>query len=130
MKIAMTVWGNRISPVFESARTLLVAEIHQAEIVNRHLETFKAGLFSRFTDLLVELEIEVLICGALSLEPALLLDTSGIKIIPFMTGEAEMVLSLYVKGKDLADFTMPGCPRHRCCGTNRCANGQQRIRWC
>ncbi len=130
MKIAMTVWGNRISPVFESARTLLVAEIHQTEIVNRQLETFKAGLFSRFTDLLLEFKIEVLICGALSLEPAILLDTSGVKVIPFMTGEAELVLSLYAKGKDLADFTMPGCPRNKCCGTNRCAADQQRIRCC
>jgi len=130
MNIAMTVWGHRISPVFESARTLLVAEIHQAEIVNRQLETFTAGLFGSFTDLLVELEIEVLICGALSLEPAILLDTSGVKVIPFITGEAEEVLSLYVQGKDLADFIMPGCPRNKCCGTNRCATVQRRIRWC
>lgn len=130
MKLGITVWGNRISPVFDAAQTLLVAEIRQDEVVGRQIEMFQAGLFSRFIDLLAELEIEVLICGALSHGPAALLDAAEIQVIPFMTGEVEPILSLYAKGVDLVDFTMPGCPRNRCCGTNRCATGQQRIRWC
>lgn len=130
MKLGITVWGNRISPVFDAAQTLLVAEIRQDEVVGRQIEMFQAGLSSRFIDLLAELEIQVLICGALSHGPAALLDAAGVQVIPFMTGEVEKILSLYAKGVDLADFTMPGCPRNKCCGTNRCATGQQRIRWC
>ena len=128
MKIAITVWGNRISPVFDSAQALLVAEIRQTEVVNRQIELFKAGVFSRFIELLTELEVQVLICGALSDEPAAMLAANEIEVIPFITGRAEVVLSLYVKGMDLADFTMPGCPRNRCCGTNHCSAGANRIR--
>lgn len=128
MKIAITVWGNRISPVFDSAQTLLVAEIRQKEVVKRQIELFQAGVFSRFIELLTELKIQVLICGALSHEPAAMLAANEIEVIPFITGKVEVVLSLYVKGMDLADFTMPGCPRNRCCGTNHCPAGANRIR--
>jgi len=127
MKIAMTVWGNRISPVFDSAQTLLVAEIYQAEVISRQIELFEAGLFSHLIELLAELEVRVLICGALSDEPATMLAASEIEVIPFITGEAEAVLSLYVKGMDLNDFIMPGCPRNRCCGTRHCPAGDYRL---
>ena len=128
MKIAITVWGNRISPVFDSAQTLLVAEILRSEVINRQIELFQAGLFSRFIELLAELEVEVLICGALSDEPAAMLAASDIEVIPFITGEAEAVLSLYVKGMDLIDFVMPGCPRNKCCGKRYCSVGEHWIR--
>ncbi|MCK5515275.1 MAG: NifB/NifX family molybdenum-iron cluster-binding protein [Desulfobulbaceae bacterium] len=128
MKIAITVWGNRISPVFDSAQTLLVAEVRETEVINRQIELFQAGVFSRFIELLAELEVQVLICGALSDEPAAMLAANEIEVIPFVTGKAEAVLSLYVRGMDLADFTMPGCPRNRCCGTNHCPARENRTR--
>jgi len=130
MKVGITVWGNRISPVFDSAQTLLIADIDQEKVVGQQLEMFQPGAFGRFVDMLAELDVEVLICGALSRGPAALLDAAGVRVISFMTGEVETILSLYAKGMDLADFTMPGCPRNRCCRTNRCASGHQRIRWC
>jgi len=127
MKVAITVWGDRISPVFDSAQTLLIAEVNQTEIINRQIEKFQVGLLSRLISLLEELDVEVLICGALSDESAILLDASAVEVIPFITGRVELVLSLYAKGMDLVDFTMPGCPRNRCCRMKRCENGQQRI---
>jgi len=126
MKIAITVWGNRISPVFDSAQTLLVAEICRDEVVSRQIEVFQAGLFSPFMELLADLEVRVLICGALSVEPAAMLEANGIEVIPFIAGDAEVVLSFYVKGMDLVDFLMPGCPRNRCCGTGRCVAGERK----
>ncbi len=45
MKLGITVWGNRISPVFDVAQTLLVAEIRQDEVVGRQIEMFQAVLF-------------------------------------------------------------------------------------
>jgi predicted Fe-Mo cluster-binding NifX family protein len=128
MKVAITVWGNRISPVFDSAQTLLITEISKSKIVDRQIEKIQAGLVCRMIDLLEKLRVEVLICGALSAWPAVLFETHGIELVPFIAGDAEMVLSLYAEGKDLAEFIMPGCPRHRCCRGRRCAPGHQRIR--
>ncbi|WP_457577595.1 NifB/NifX family molybdenum-iron cluster-binding protein [Desulfomarina sp.] len=127
MKVAITVWGNRISPVFDSARTLLIAEVEGDEIIDRRVERMDTTLFSRVLELLESLDVDVLICGALSMGTAALFDAIRIEVIPFLTGDAEEILSLYVDGEDLADFTMPGCPRRRCCRGRRCSPGQQRI---
>jgi predicted Fe-Mo cluster-binding NifX family protein len=127
MKVAITIWGNRISPVFDSAQTLLIVEVEGDEIVDRRIERIDGTLFSRVLELLESLEIDVLICGALSMGTAALLEAVRMEVIPFITGDAEEILSHYVDGGDLADFTMPGCPRRRCCRGRRCSPGQRGI---
>ncbi len=127
MKVAITVWGNRISPVFDSARTLLIAEVEGSKIVDRRIERMNSTLFIRALELLKSLSVDVLICGALSTGTVALFEAVRIEIIPFIAGDAEKILSLYVDGEDLADFTMPGCPRRRCCRSRRCTPGRQGI---
>lgn len=127
MKVAITVWGNRISPVFDAAQTLLVADIRRNEIMSRQIEMFQAGVVSHFIELLADLDVQVLICGALSGESAAMLEANDIEVISFITGEAEVILSLFVKGMDLDDFIMPGCPRNGCCRMRQCAAGKGRV---
>ncbi len=115
MTVAITVWGNRISPVFDSAQTLLVAEIRDKRVVERKIQRFQATMFSRCLNLLQELDVRVLICGALCEGPVRLLECRGIEVIPFVTGEAEKILQCYVQGKDLQGYAMPGCGHARCC---------------
>ncbi len=40
MKAALTAWEKRISPVFDSAHTLLIAEIENGEVRDKHYEPF------------------------------------------------------------------------------------------
>lgn len=40
MKIALTIWGNRISPVFESAQNLLIVRIENQKVIDKAYETF------------------------------------------------------------------------------------------
>ncbi|TKB24015.1 dinitrogenase iron-molybdenum cofactor biosynthesis domain-containing protein [Desulfopila sp. IMCC35006] len=115
MNVAITVWGNRISPVFDSAQTLLVAEIREKQIVDRKIQRFQATMFSRCLGLLQELDVRVLICGALCEGPVRLLEFHGVEVIPFVTGEVEEILACFVEGKDLKKFAMPGCGHARCC---------------
>lgn len=116
MNVAITLWENRISPVFDSAQTLLIAEIREARVVDRKIRVFHAGMFDRFIELLHNLEVRVLICGALCAGQANTLEALGVTIISFIAGDAEKVLEQYVRGDDLADFAMPGCRWRRCCG--------------
>ncbi len=115
MNIAITVWGNRISPVFDSAQTLLVVEIREDQVVDRRVQSFQATRFDSCLKLLGELDIRVLICGALCEGPVRLLEAHDIEVIPFITGEAEEILECYVQGQDLSEFAMPGCGHGRCC---------------
>lgn len=115
MNVAITIWENRISPVFDSAETLLIAETREAEIVGRRIRVFQAGMFDRFVQLLNELDVQVLICGALCAGPAHVLESQGITVISFIAGDVEQVLERYMNGSDLAEFAMPGCRWRRCC---------------
>jgi predicted Fe-Mo cluster-binding NifX family protein len=119
MNVAITVWGNRISPVFDSAQTLLIAEIRGDQVVDRKLHLFQAAMFDRCLRLLKELEVCVLICGALCEGPARMLESHNIEVIAFITGEAEEILESFVQGQDLKKFTMPGCGHGRCCRTRK-----------
>ncbi len=120
MHVAITVWGNRISPVFDAAQTLLIAEIRDNKILDRKITGFQADIFNGVIRLFEELDVQVLICGALCEGPVRLLESQGIEVIPFMTGEAEKVLEMYVNGKDLTEYAMPGCgcTHRRCCRVN------------
>jgi hypothetical protein len=42
MNIAITIWGNRISPVFDASKTLLIVKIDNGEIVDQVIIDFQA----------------------------------------------------------------------------------------
>jgi len=110
MKVALTAWEGRISPVFDSARTLLIAEIKNGEIVDRRFEPFIPDMFSRLSGTLEKLGVDVLICGAISQIPARIVETSSVRLIPFISGQVEEVLTAYANGVQIVPaFSMPGC---------------------
>ncbi len=115
MKIAVTAWENRISPVFDAASRFLIADIQGREIIDRQVVPFNPAMDSHIIAFLTGFNIQVLICGAISRTPATLIESSGILLIPFITGNIEMVLHSYAKGADIMpEFLMPGCGK-TCC---------------
>ncbi len=113
MKVAITVWEDRISPVFDASRRLLIAEIENARITDRSYVLFDSELPSSLAKTLAKLDVPVLICGAVSQVPANVISAGGITLIPFIAGEVERVLEVYAKGNSLEPtFVMPGC--HGC----------------
>lgn len=110
MKVAITVWEDRISPVFDSSRKLLIAEIKDTRITNRSHVLFDPEFPSSLAKTLGALEVPVLICGAVSQMPANVLTAGGIDLVPFITGQVEHVLNVYAQGLPLEPaFAMPGC---------------------
>jgi predicted Fe-Mo cluster-binding NifX family protein len=110
MRVAVTVWEDRISPVFDASRRLLIAEIENEQITNRSFVFFNPDLPSNLTKTLAELDVPVLICGAVSQVPANIIAADGIRLIPFIAGEVDRVLEVYAKGNSLVPtFVMPGC---------------------
>lgn len=110
MKVALAVWENRISPLLDTARTLLIAELDQGVVVSTRQEMLRG---ENVQDLLVLLEasgVETLVCGAVSRRFATWLSASGLKLLPFISGEVEEVLEALLQDR-LSDpsFAMPGC---------------------
>jgi len=114
--IAVTVWGQRISPVFDSARTLLLAEIDGATVVATAYLAFDPEQTLELVRMLRAQQVVLVICGAVSEQPAALLEAAGIELIPFVAGEVHRVLERYLQGLPLgSEFGMPGCGRSFCC---------------
>lgn len=109
MKLALTVWENRISPVFDCAQTVLIVDITGDMAKDKYLEPFRdESPFSRATKL-SELGVNVLVCGAVSDSFANVIETYGIKIISFVAGRVDEVLDAYLTGGlHNARFRMPG----------------------
>lgn len=114
MKIALTVWEDRISPVFDVADALMIADIGEGAVKHMSLLKMEAVGLSRLVDMLKRRKISVLICGAISEIPANILTAAGIRLIPFVSGKIDPILDAMAKGKAIMPaFAMPGVRRHR-----------------
>jgi predicted Fe-Mo cluster-binding NifX family protein len=110
MKIAVTVWEDRISPVFDASRRLLIVDIKNTRIGERSVLVFDPEQPSRLVKILAKLDVRVLICGAVSQLPATIIDAADITLIPFITGRVDRVLEAFARGESLEPaFLMPGC---------------------
>lgn len=110
IKVAVTVWEERISPVFDASRRLLIAKIENARVTDRSYVFFDPGWPADMVKTLAMLDVPVLICGAVSQAPATTIVAGGITLIPFIAGEVDRVLEAYAKGDSLAPtYVMPGC---------------------
>jgi predicted Fe-Mo cluster-binding NifX family protein len=110
MRLAIPVWNGRVSPVFDTAARMLVVEVEQAGEQSRREEALSDSLPTWRVRRLVDLGVEVLICGAVSRPLAALLGGAGIRIVPWTAGPIEDVLHAYLAGGlPHPRWTMPGC---------------------
>jgi predicted Fe-Mo cluster-binding NifX family protein len=126
MKVAVSAWEGRVSPVFDTARHIRCFDVDggvgrlagEAELPSDEPQSKLKKL--------KELGVSVLICGAISRPLAMTFSASGIQLVPFLAGEVEEVVQAFAEGRlEGACFHMPGC-----CGRVRRRRGWQcRGRW-
>lgn len=108
--IAIPVLQGRISPVLDTATRLLVATCRRGrETARREIilcPTAPEGLARG----LAELNVDVLLCAALSEPLRQALHREGVRVRPHLCGEIESVLRAFRCGQLGRDeFRMPGC---------------------
>jgi len=109
MIVALTAWENRISPVFDESRSLLVAHIHDGKVVKCFFEHFNPSIRWHLIEMLNVLKIDVLICGAISEVSLKIIESTDIKVIPFIGGKIDEILELFIKKNQIPpDIIMPG----------------------
>jgi predicted Fe-Mo cluster-binding NifX family protein len=114
MKIAIPIWEDKISPVFDTALRLLVVEVKDKKEVSRFVYYIGDEDLMRRCQHISTLNIDILICGAVSYPFLQMLQSSGLKVIQQISGRAEEVLKAYLKGNIYnKKFLMPGCKRYR-----------------
>lgn len=126
MKIAFAHWDNRIAPVFDTARQIIVVDTESGHCVREVQEALTEDLPVRKVLRLVELGIGTLICGAISRPMYELVNAYGIQVIPFVAGDLGEVIRVWLSGNlDSETFIMPGCGGRR---GRRFMMGQERIK--
>lgn len=126
MNVAIPVWGYYVSTVFDFCNQLLVVDIASGQIKDRKTLSLANNTVAGKSARLKELDISVLLCGAISRASYRMIEASGITIIPFLRGTSDEVLEAYLSGRLLdRRFVLPGCHssgwynrgrgmRHRC----------------
>ncbi len=128
MKVGLTIWQGRISPVLDVARRLLLVEVVDGQVKDRREEPLSGTFPAAQADCLAALAPQVLICGAISQPMAALLAGLPIQIVPFIAGETETVIQAWLDGSLSSQrLAMPGsCHRGRRrfgCGLGRGRGG-------
>jgi len=124
MRIAAAHWHGRISPVFDVASTLLVLDVAGEQILRRETASLVSRDPFRRTAEVAGLGVQVLLCGALSeaLERALV--GAGIRVISFVCGDLETVISAFLRAQLTGvRFWMPGYQGRR--GRHRRRGGRR-----
>ena len=138
MKIGIPTYNGRVSPVLDTSERLLVlfsgADASQAELRE---ESLPEGPLGRRVSAIAALELDLLVCGALSREMADLLADAGVTCRAWVSGPTDEVLRAVLARKlDDPRFDMPGrCRRRRargganaCDSAGRCKAGRGRNR--
>lgn len=114
MRIAVSSWQGRISPVFDVARNLLLVDVDGGrDLVRSERRLGRADPLARARQV-AELGTDVLICGAVSWTQEMALISAGVRVVSQTCGPIEDVLKAFLRGQLTGNaFLMPGCRGRR-----------------
>lgn len=110
MKAAFSISENRIAPVFDTCERIHLIEIEGGKTGDWSQIVLSGDLPLKKILRLVEMEVDILICGAISRSMSRLIDLYGIQLVPFISGYTDEIVSALISGRhDWSCFAMPGC---------------------
>ena len=110
MRIAIPIRDSCVSPAFDFAHRLMLVEFEDGGEAKRSEAALEPESSGQRADRLHDLQVDILICGAISRDLARWVTEAGIDILAYVTGSVDNVLEAYITGQ-LArpNFTLPGC---------------------
>lgn len=128
MTVAVPVWQDRVSPVFDTACRLLVVRRQRGREVER--KEFILGLLAveALARSVSELHVDVLLCAAISEPLRQALERSGVRVEHHLCGEVETLLAAFCAGNcRRSEFRMPGCWEQHEQGVTKHHNTRMRM---
>ena len=109
MRIALPIWQDKVSPLCDTASRLLIVETkNKAEVFRFEIYLDEVDISLR-CQRIQSMELDVLICGALSRAFAMMLKAGGIDLIAGISGQIEEVLQAFLHNRQfLSQYLMPG----------------------
>ncbi|MCD6527596.1 MAG: hypothetical protein J7K75_11460 [Desulfuromonas sp.] len=125
MKAAFTIWDGRIAPVFDVAGQVLLVNSDGEEKPHTTVKLPTGSAFEKIT-FLQQLDVQVLICGAMTRRTALYAHDLDIEVFPFIAGEQQEIIDTWLRQRLLDNrFCMPGCGRNGCFKQHRGRQGRR-----
>ena len=114
VRVAIPVWSERVSPVFDTAEQLMVLDVDDGRETGRSVALLEGiGADSR-PRWLSDLGVDVLVCGAISQPLEAMVSAQGVRVVPQVCGPVEQVVQAFLVGQlGRPEFLMPGCCRRR-----------------
>ena len=114
MKAAFTTWRNRIAPVFDVAREVVLVEADRNVQIGSTLMSLPEGAVEPKVKQLCQQGVSILVCGAISRCAHELVKAEKIEVFSFVAGDTDRVVQAWLEGRlSQADFAMPGCAHRR-----------------
>ncbi len=112
--IAIPVYKDRVSNVFDFAGSLLLVSVENGEETGRRDVALLGQAPAQRAAQVRGLDVNVVICGAVSHPLAGMIEAAGIDLLPHVTGNVDEVLQAYLDGRlGAPQYCMPGCGRGR-----------------
>lgn len=99
MRVAIPLYGRRVSPRFAFSESMLVADVHDGRAARRESVATEARSDRQWAERLAALAIDVFVCGAADPEFLTEAGSLDIRIIPDVAGEVDEVLALLAQGR-------------------------------
>ena len=104
MKVAIPLYGNRVSPRFGYSRAMLVVDIHDGRQTEERIVNTEPGSDAQWLDRLVALGVDMFVCGAA--------DTAffeegkrlGIRVVSDVAGDINQILDGLTRGSLQAGY--------------------------
>lgn len=108
MHLALAAYNNRIASLFEASDRFEIIEIENGSVLERTSIPIHDNCLPAMVQQLKQHKICALICGAISGCMYRTIESHGIQVYPWVTGDLEVVLKAYLAG-NIENHLMPGC---------------------
>ncbi len=110
-KAAFATWRDRIAPVFDASQWIQLVETKAGAIISQMKVNLAEDIPNLKASRLAELEVDTLVCGAISKPLQAIISAYGIEVISFVAGNLQEVIQAWLCDRitTTTTFTMPGC---------------------
>ena len=97
MKIAIPVFQTKISPRFDSTQGFILLHIEKSSVLEREKLNTTGWPVSAKLKQLVDLGVDTLICGGIDVKSMQHLNSNGIQIYSWITGEVDDAIACFLR---------------------------------
>lgn len=112
MRVAISIWQNCISPVFDVSKELLLLDLKDKHAMEATVLKLENELPFMRAKKLADAGVDVLICGAISQPYAMAVEGYRIEIISYVFGPLEDILNSFINDQ-LTISSAVGKPRRK-----------------